>query len=75
MNENSNIERIIFVVVWEKLLFLFIIDCFFVAASIVVVEGVVGKKAQLPCNIYLADNDDVSMVLWYKEGITEPIYR
>ncbi|XP_020300402.1 hemicentin-2-like [Pseudomyrmex gracilis] len=43
-------------------------------SSIVVVEGVVGKKAQLPCNIHPADNDDVSMVLWYKEGITEPIY-
>ncbi|XP_014475211.1 PREDICTED: hemicentin-2-like [Dinoponera quadriceps] len=41
---------------------------------IVTIDGVVGNKAQLPCDIRSADNDEVSMVLWYKEGTNEPIY-
>ncbi|XP_029055786.1 neural cell adhesion molecule 2 isoform X1 [Osmia lignaria lignaria] len=40
----------------------------------VTVSGVVGKKVQLPCDIRSAENDNVSMVLWYKEGEGEPIY-
>lgn len=41
----------------------------------VTVSGVVGNKVQLPCDIRSAENDNVSMVLWYKEGEGEPIYR
>ncbi|XP_070169950.1 neural cell adhesion molecule 1 [Polyergus mexicanus] len=40
---------------------------------IVAVNGVVGNKVQLPCDIS-SDNDEVNMVLWYKEGGSEPIY-
>ncbi|XP_076164768.1 neural cell adhesion molecule 2 [Ptiloglossa arizonensis] len=42
---------------------------------IIAVSGVVDKKVQLPCDIRSADNDKLSMVLWYKEGGGEPIYR
>lgn len=48
---------------------------FFIAVPIVTIDGVVGNKAQLPCDIRTADNDDVSMVLWYKGSGNEPIYR
>ncbi|KAH0949279.1 hypothetical protein HN011_003074 [Eciton burchellii] len=42
---------------------------------IVAINGVVGNKVELPCDIRSADDDDeVSMVLWYKEGAGEPIY-
>ncbi|CAL7948602.1 unnamed protein product [Xylocopa violacea] len=41
---------------------------------IVTISGVMGNKVQLPCDIQSPDNDDVSMVLWYKEGAGEPIY-
>jgi len=48
---------------------------FLVAVPIVAIEGVIGKKVQLPCDIRSTDNDEISMVLWYKEGRDEPIYR
>lgn len=38
------------------------------------INGVVGNKVQLPCDISFADNDGLNMVLWYKEGGNEPIY-
>ncbi|XP_053984957.1 synaptogenesis protein syg-2-like isoform X2 [Hylaeus volcanicus] len=41
---------------------------------IVSVSGVVDMKVQLPCDINSPYNDEVSMVLWYKEGSGEPIY-
>lgn len=41
----------------------------------ITISGVVGNKVHLPCDIRSADNDEVSMVLWYKEGAGEPIYR
>lgn len=47
----------------------------FVAVPIVTIDGVVGNKVQLPCDIGSIYNDDISMVLWYKEGVDEPIYR
>lgn len=46
----------------------------FVAVPIVAINGVVGNMVQLPCDIS-SDNDEVNMVLWYKEGGSEPIYR
>ncbi|CAK9807697.1 Hmcn1 [Anthophora plagiata] len=42
---------------------------------IVTISGALGKKVQLPCNIHSDDNDDLNMVLWYKEGAGDPIYR
>ncbi|XP_033322506.1 protein turtle homolog A isoform X1 [Megalopta genalis] len=41
---------------------------------IVDVSGVQGDKTDLPCDIRTADNDGVSIVLWYKGGNEEPIY-
>ncbi|RVE55293.1 hypothetical protein evm_000191, partial [Chilo suppressalis] len=39
------------------------------------VQGVLGKKAALPCDIQpLAAGDHVSMVLWFKESDGEPLY-
>ncbi|OAD53111.1 hypothetical protein WN48_10786 [Eufriesea mexicana] len=38
------------------------------------IKGVEGNKVHLPCDIHSADDDNVSMVLWYKEGAGEPIY-
>ncbi|EFN75493.1 Fasciclin-3 [Harpegnathos saltator] len=45
-----------------------------VAVPIVTINGVVGNKAQLPCDIHPPLQDEVTMVLWYKEGGIEPIY-
>jgi hypothetical protein len=40
------------------------------------IYGVVGGKASLPCNITAPTPDDaVSLILWYKEDSTTPIYR
>lgn len=40
------------------------------------VQGVLGKKAALPCDIQPLHSDDaVSMVLWFKETDGEPLYR
>ncbi|XP_022903611.1 neural cell adhesion molecule 2 isoform X2 [Onthophagus taurus] len=39
------------------------------------VQGVLGKKKGLPCDITPRDRDDaVAMVLWFKETILEPLY-
>ncbi|XP_066601874.1 neural cell adhesion molecule 1 [Prorops nasuta] len=46
-----------------------------VPIPIIGVQGVVGNKVQLPCDIQPENNDEVSMVLWYKEGSADPIYR
>jgi hypothetical protein len=48
----------------------------FVAVPIVDVQGVLGKKTMLPCDITPHDRDDaVYMVLWFKEADGEPLYR
>lgn len=40
------------------------------------IQGVLSKKASLPCDIESLDKDDaVSMVLWFKESDGEPLYR
>ncbi|CAH1987497.1 unnamed protein product, partial [Acanthoscelides obtectus] len=40
------------------------------------VQGVLGKKGDLPCDITPRDREDaVAMVLWFKETIGEPLYR
>lgn len=48
---------------------------FFVTVPIITVDGVIGNKVQLPCDIRSTNNDEINMVLWYKEGRGEPIYR
>ncbi|XP_044730222.1 neural cell adhesion molecule 1 [Chrysoperla carnea] len=43
---------------------------------VVDVQGVLTKKATLPCDITPHDkHDTVSMVLWFKESSSEPLYR
>ncbi|VEN60233.1 unnamed protein product, partial [Callosobruchus maculatus] len=40
------------------------------------VQGVLGKKGDLPCDITPRDREDaVAMVLWFKETVGEPLYR
>lgn len=39
-------------------------------------EGVLAKQALLPCNITPMEQDDVVlMVLWFREGEVDPLYR
>lgn len=48
----------------------------FVTVPTIDVQGVLGKKASLPCDIQpLHSEDAVSMVLWFKESDGEPLYR
>lgn len=51
--------------------------CFcFVAVPIAPVRGVLGRQAMLPCDINpLEQGDVVFMVLWYREGDNEPLYK
>ncbi|KAI5740214.1 hypothetical protein M8J76_001756 [Diaphorina citri] len=37
-------------------------------------ETVGGGSVKLPCNITAPENDKVSLVIWYKQGQTSPIY-
>ncbi|XP_022237940.1 uncharacterized protein LOC106478611 isoform X2 [Limulus polyphemus] len=38
-------------------------------------QAVVGQSAQIPCNISLpSEVDSISLVLWYKSGISAPIF-
>lgn len=40
------------------------------------VQGVLGRQAMLPCDISPLERDDaVYMVLWFREGDGEPIYK
>jgi len=40
------------------------------------VQGVLGRQAMLPCDITPMERDDaVYMVLWFREGDGEPIYK
>lgn len=46
------------------------------AVPITSVQGVLARQAMLPCDITPLENDDaVYMVLWFREGDGEPIYR
>jgi hypothetical protein len=45
------------------------------AVPIVEVQGVLGKKTMMPCNITHDRDDAVHMVLWFKEADGEPLYR
>ncbi|XP_076329179.1 lachesin-like isoform X1 [Tachypleus tridentatus] len=37
-------------------------------------ESVTGGLAQLPCDFSLQHNDKISIILWYKDNATKPIY-
>ncbi|XP_068232063.1 nephrin-like [Palaemon carinicauda] len=38
------------------------------------VEGVSNQAARIPCNMTVLSGDTVYLVLWFKEGLTTPIY-
>ncbi|XP_076336891.1 nephrin-like isoform X1 [Tachypleus tridentatus] len=42
--------------------------------SNVVVESVTGGHAELPCNFSSLNEEKVSIILWYKDNSTKPIY-
>lgn len=47
-----------------------------IAVPITSVRGVLGRQAMLPCDIEpLEQGDVVFMVLWYREGDNEPLYK
>lgn len=49
---------------------------YLLSVPITSVAGVLGKQAMLPCDITPLERDDaVYMVLWFKEGDGEPLYR
>ncbi|KAF2363677.1 CD80-like immunoglobulin C2-set [Trinorchestia longiramus] len=39
------------------------------------VVGVVGGRTALPCNVQHPGNDAILLLLWFKKGLTTPIYR
>ena len=57
------------------------LDCkhwFFLQFSVPVknVDAIISGKAELPCDMYPADEiDDVYLVLWYKDIDGKPLYR
>jgi len=47
-----------------------------VTVSTVRIEAVLGRTAEMPCNIDPVTRDDrVYMVLWFKEAAGKPLYR
>ncbi len=62
---------------YSAITFFFADDLFlFFSVPITSVAGVLGKQAMLPCDITPLERDDaVYMVLWFKEGDGEPLYR
>lgn len=54
----------------------FILLSFHFTVPITSVRGVLGTQAMLPCDINpLEQGDVVFMVLWYREGGIEPLYK
>lgn len=75
LNENSHNLKYFYI-------FYFIISFFFFnfIVPIYEVSGVEGGNVHLPCNISIAENshheeDNVVLVLWYREDLGTPIYR
>lgn len=49
---------------------------FFISVSSNNIEVVAGEQVYLPCDISTTDPDDqVALVLWYREDFGTPIYR
>lgn len=49
---------------------------FLIAVTIEHLEVVAGEAVYLPCDISTqAENDQVALVLWYREDLGTPIYR
>lgn len=47
-----------------------------ISVPITSVQGVLARQAMLPCDITPLERDDaVYMVLWFREGDGEPLYR
>ncbi|KAF6216033.1 hypothetical protein GE061_000370 [Apolygus lucorum] len=51
-------------------------DLLFREVALPPVDAVLGRSAELPCNIEPDIRDDrVYMVLWFREGEPKPLYR
>lgn len=54
---------------------LFVNTKLIISVPMVDIKGVLGKSESLPCDIKPKDrDDDVAMVLWFREDINGPIY-
>lgn len=47
----------------------------FFTVPAMLVYGVPGEDVELPCDVTPSKNDQVSMVLWFKDTIGIPVYR
>jgi hypothetical protein len=61
--------------IWKKLL-LIKFSIFFFFAVPTQMEALIGETVYLPCNISTQEiNDDIILILWYREDKGTPIYR
>lgn len=49
---------------------------FLITVPIEYVDGVLGGRGRLPCDVHVPSRDDkLQMVLWFRDKDAEPIYR
>lgn len=49
---------------------------FHIIVPIMYIEAVQGTTARMPCDVTPpADDDKITLVIWYKDGLISPIYR
>lgn len=76
-------DAVFFLFFFLVLFFIFLpsfCSLFFVAVPVYEVSGISGESVRLPCNISIAEGlhheeDNVVLVLWYREDLGTPIYR
>lgn len=47
----------------------------FIKGFVQKIESLVGETVNLPCNVTSYADDEVVLVLWYRDDIGTPIYR
>jgi hypothetical protein len=50
--------------------------CILISVPLYSIEALIGETVYLPCNISTQEiNDDIELILWYREDKGTPIYR